>query len=208
MKIRKIILALIIAVCSAGISYGQLFPGGVKPGDDKPETGDREHTGMLLFGLKAANMMDKWGVELGLDISSRLDENFSLGGSLYYLMSKNILVETADPAFRPILNLFYAGINGDYTFWFGRTAGLSFGALLGFGQVNVAENPNVEVSYNSNYQWLFLAEPGINVIWKFSDGFGVSAGAGYRQVFGVSEFGLDNESLSGTVFKISICSFL
>ncbi len=207
MKRQSLILILLISFF-CGIAQAQLLPGGAEPENNRPVTEAREHSGMILLGLKGSEMDSKTGIELGFDITGRLDDNFNIGATMYYLMSRNILIETGDPKYKPVLNLFYLGMNADYTLWLGGTLGISIGAALSVGQVNITESPSVDISYSSYYQWIFFAEPGINLIWKLSDGFGISAGAGYRQAMGVSRFGLDNRDLSSPVFKLAICSFL
>jgi hypothetical protein len=204
----QIKILMLIIMLGAQVASAQLLPGGVKPDEDKPQTESKEHSGFAALSIKAANMMDSWGVELGLDISSRMNEHLSIGGSLYYLMTQNLLLETANPLYKPVIKLFYAGINMDYNYWFGRSLGFSAGALAAVGQLNFADSPSVEVGYSSNYQWFFVLEPNINLYWKFTDGFGMAAGAGYRQSLGVSDFGLNNSDLSGLFLRLSLCSFI
>jgi hypothetical protein len=206
--IMRIKILLLIIILGAQALSAQLLPGGVKPDEDKPQTERKEHSGFAAVGIKASNMMDSWGVELGLDISSRMNENLSIGGSLYYLMTQNLILETANPLYKPVIKLFYAGINMDYNYWFGRNFGISAGSLLAVGQLNFADSPSVEVGNSTNYQWFFVLEPNLNLFWKFTDGFGVAAGAGYRQSLGVSDFGLSNNDLSGLFLRLSLCSFI
>jgi hypothetical protein len=207
--IMQIKILMLMIMLGTQVAKAQLLPGGVKPDEDeRPETKNRNHSGMAELGIKAANMMDSWGLELGLDINSRMNENLSVGGSLYYLVSQNLQITTNNPLYKPVIKIFYAGANVDYAYWLGRFVGVSAGALFAVGQLNFADSPSVEVGYNSNYQWFFLIEPSVNLFWKFSDGFGVSAGAGYRQSLGVSDFGLSNSDLSGLFFRLSLCSFI
>ncbi len=102
MKRQSLILILLISFF-CGIAQAQLLPGGAEPENNRPVTEAREHSGMILLGLKGSEMDSKTGIELGFDITGRLDDNFNIGATMYYLMSRNILIETGDPKYKPVL---------------------------------------------------------------------------------------------------------
>ncbi len=209
--IKNIVLKTLAAVAFAAFFTatlaGQALPGGVSPEEETKDVEDGAASqGMMCAGFKAANMLDEWGYELGLDLIARLNENFGVGGSMYYLLSHNLKAPSQNGLVNPHVKLFYFGLNLDYSFSIVKDLEVSAFALFTAGQTNLNERTDIDVSSSMSSDWIFMAEPSLNLRYFFNKNIGVGISAGYRASTGVNKYQLTNSDLSGTVLSLYLCT--
>lgn len=187
----------------------QLLPGGAEEdyefGDKETKTNANYYMG---FQAKGANMIDDWGIEIGAKFGSYLSKNFRLGGSMYYLISQNVSLESNGLYKKAHLRLTYFGIDAEYVIkMFGA---LSIGAASQFslGNLSRTSQSSIDLSDDPSTNWRFIIEPSFNIYYNFSKKTGIGVGLGYRKFLGDDYMNFSGGDLSGTVFAATFMSYI
>lgn len=200
---NKLIIILIF-LFSVTITYAQLLPGETKSNSRKNRISDNELVNKFYAGIsaKAANSIDQWGLDIGLNFGATLSNHFALGGSFHTLLTQNVKILPDYPYF---LRFDYGGLEPQFIFKFSEFA-FHIKTLIGIGFAGYSQNVNFDTLSDLNGDWIFVSEPSLGLDYILDNSLWISVDLGWRQTAGVDFKNIGNEALNGPVVCISLKS--
>ncbi len=199
---RKFILIILIFTLPSFI-FAQQLPGG----SEKEKDESIEHPeGHVYYGLvaKSPNLIDDWGLEVGVRLGFMISDDFGMGLSYYSLITHNIDLNSPDIHQNAFLRLSYGGLETEYNIGITRRFSASLMSLIGFGGINYSISSSIDAASNPSADWIFLAEPVAALYYRFYETLSVGLGAGYRFSFDAEMQGVSDSDISGPVLTLII----
>ncbi|MGA2298659.1 MAG: hypothetical protein ABSG15_14020 [FCB group bacterium] len=203
---KNLFIILGIFVLSYSILFSQLLPGNISPDvvNGNPDTTLHDNFIYLALAGKVPQMVNRWGVEVGISAGFTMKNSFNIGGGYYYLITHNMYINNTSFSAPEHLRLEYGGVELGYNLKLNNFLTLTSQSFIGIGKINLSQSVDADVFIDQNGNWLFVLEPGehlnINVTRKFI----VDLGINYRIVLGVDYFGATDKNLSGPVFSLGL----
>lgn len=193
-----IIILLFLVISSV---EAQFLPGG-KTEEQKKESKKKGVAGsfMLDAGIKAANMLDTYGVELGFSAGQMLSERFGLGFGFAYLISENVRLP-GDHNVSMALSHFGVKLYGRQPI-IKNSLQLFAEFTASLGQIDTKGSyANYGVAWSG--EWIFLLDPAVGIDIGLGKGNWISLAMGYRQALGTGDyFNMKDSDLSGLEFSL------
>ncbi|MFA7627748.1 MAG: hypothetical protein WCZ17_11970, partial [Candidatus Kapaibacterium sp.] len=129
-----------------------------------------------------------------------VSDHFSIGMSLYSLITQNVRILPEKPYF---LRIIYGGLEpmfmfkaGDFVF---RTK-----VLLGMGFASYSENVNLDVLSDMNGDWIMVGEPSLGISYIADESIWIEIDAGMRATGGVDFKNIASADLNGPFIAVSL----
>lgn len=196
------LLSIILFFFCVSVASAQLLPGGY---EEKQSDDEKKSDFFVEGGAQTAKMFDEWDLELGFGGGFFLSENFSLGFSTYFLMTKNIEIET-EPGEKGVLTFWRAGIEPAYYFRFAKSYAVAFKALFGGGSVNITEFANLGYEQDLSDRWFATITPAVETIVHFNNKTAAGLAFKYRRAFALDHKYIETKDLSGPIISLTIKS--
>lgn len=206
MKSSVLVSIMILLFLSVTDVYSQLLPGDTKSATVKPRNNEEGLAGGVYagFGVKTANMIDDWGVDIGASFGSMISDKFGIGGAFYTLFTQNVRIIPEQPYF---LRLSYGGIEPRFVFKFGKMA-FHTKLLLGIGFAGYSENVNFDILSDLDGDWILVGEPSLGLNYIIDDNLWITVDAGWRVTGGVDFKNISSADLNGPLFGLTLKTFL
>ena len=148
----------------------QELPGGYR---EKKETATEFNNSNISTAIvvKAVNINEHFGVDLGARLNTPLSGKFSIGFGLYYLFTQTIKISIPESNSTNHLKFFYGGAELDYTQPLTSNIKLNLMTLVGLGIANYSQYSSVDVNMNASDDFLYIIEPGIGLKYNIGGCF-------------------------------------
>ncbi len=198
----KFIVIFLLIIGSHLTSYSQMLPGETSSNKIKPRNQSDGIAGLMYGGVsaKTVNMLDNWGLDLGVTFGGMISDHFGIGGAIYTLFTQNVRIIPGQPYF---LRLNYGGLEPTFVFKFGKMA-FHTKVLLGLGFAGYSENVNFDVLSDLDGDWIMITEPSIGLSYIVSESMWLTLDAGWRVTTGVDFKNISAQDMNGPMFSFTL----